>query len=272
MDFFRVILIAAAALGLCLVIFSAFAWVRWPHVQHGSSTSLKAPGLELSAGGALGIGIIGLALIIIALSFWNKGSTDSPSLPDSAHPPTPPVASPTATVSAPPAPVSNEPPPTAVKVPISPQEAATQLAVWESVRSNRNGLVEAYNLLDGTLAKWEAYMDDANGRKSFTDGMRNVTSRLKDWFPRLDALKNEYPQFQDLTAAMANSHVDRVLETADAFVDAVADSRQETNEARLLRLRPLEGALRAEMGGMVNWLTALGRTSEQRIHDLSGVK
>ena len=40
----------------------------------------------------------------------------------------------------------------------------------------------------------------------------------------------------------------------------------------MLRLRPLEGALRAEMGGMVNWLTALGRTSEQRIHDLSGVR
>ena len=52
-------------------------------------------------------------------------------------------------------------------------------------------------------------MYDAGGRKSFTDGMRTVTDRLKDWFPRLDALGNEYPQFQDLTAAIA--HVDRVL-------------------------------------------------------------
>jgi hypothetical protein len=40
----------------------------------------------------------------------------------------------------------------------------------------------------------------------------------------------------------------------------------------VLRLRPLEGALRVEMGGMVNWLTALGQTSEQRINELSGVK
>jgi hypothetical protein len=183
---------------------------------------------------------------------------------------TPPTPSGPATT--PPESAPNAPPAANPSGPISPQDAATQLAAWESVRSNRDGLVEAYNLLDGTLKNWESFMDDAGGRKSFTDGMHNVTDRLKHWFPRLDSLKNEYPQFQDLTAAMADSHVDQVLEKAGALVDAVADSRQETNEARVLRLRPLEGALRAEMGGMVNWLTALGRTSEQRIHDLSGVK
>jgi hypothetical protein len=166
-DLFRVILIAAATLGLGLVIFGVVAWVRWPHVQHGSSTSLKTFGLELSTGGALGIGVIGLALIIIALSFWNNGPTYFPLLPDSAHPPTPPVASPTAPVSAHPAPVSNEPQPTPATPSISPDEA-TQLAVWESVRSNRNGLVEACNLLDGTLANWEARMYDASGRRLLT--------------------------------------------------------------------------------------------------------
>ena len=109
MDLFRAILLIAAAVGLGLVIFSVVASVRWPHVQHGSSTSVKVFGLELSTGGALGIGVLGLALIIIALLFWNKGPTDFPSLPDSTHPPNPPIASPAAPASAPPAPVSNEP-------------------------------------------------------------------------------------------------------------------------------------------------------------------
>lgn len=56
--------------------------------------------------------------------------------------------------------------------------------------------------------------------------MRNVISCLRDWFARLEALKNEYPQFQDLTVAMTNSHVDRVLGAADALVEAVAESRR----------------------------------------------
>lgn len=167
MDLFRAILLIAAAVGLGLVIFSVVASVRWPHVQHGSSTSVKFFGLELSTGGALGIGVLGLALIIIALLFWTKGPNDLPLPPESAHPSTPTGASPTAPVSAPPAPVSNEPQPTPAPPSIG-LDAATQLAVWESVRSNGNGLVEAYNVLNGTLARWEAYMDDPSLRKAFT--------------------------------------------------------------------------------------------------------
>jgi hypothetical protein len=111
-DLFRVVLLIATTVGLGLVIFSVVASVRWPHVQHGSSTSVKVFGLELSTGGALGIGVLGLALIIIALLFWNKGPPEIPWLPDSTHPPNPPIASPAAPPSAPPAPASNEPQPT----------------------------------------------------------------------------------------------------------------------------------------------------------------
>jgi hypothetical protein len=267
-DPIHIILLLSALVGFGLIAAGVFVMLRAPNVHQHSTASVKFVGMEMTAVGPAVLIILGIVLVYLPIYSWDKVPSVIPQLPSDSTPPvrpsSPPVASPEPT----PVPTEPQPPRTA----ISPQDAATQLAVWESVRSNRNGLVEAYNILDLTLAKWEAYMDDASGRKSFTDGMRNVMSRLKDWFPRLDALKNEYPQFNDLTAAIANSHVDRVLEKAAALVDAVADSRQETSEARLLRLRPLEGALRTEMGGTANWLTALGRTSEQRIHDLSGVK
>jgi hypothetical protein len=229
-DPIHIILVLSAVAGFGLIAVGLFVMVRAPNVHQHSTASVKFVGMEMTAVGPAVLIVLGIVLVYLPIYSCDKASSVIPQSegtpPAQPSTPRPAPTAPSAT------PASAEPPPTAAKVPISPQEAATQLAVWESVRSNRNGLVEAYNLLDGILAKWEAYTNDAGGRNQFTDDMRNVTNRLNDWFPRLNSLKNEYPQFQDLTAAIANSHVDQVLEKAGALLDAVADGRQETNEVQ----------------------------------------
>jgi len=147
------------------------------------------------------------------------------------------------------------------------------LAVWESIKSDTNALVRAYNLIDLTLVNWEPNVAEPNGGpKTISEGLRRAVEQITDWFGHLSSLKNEYPQYQDISAAISNSNVDEVKRAAAAFADAVADTRQETTEQLLVRLRPLEGRLQVAMQRMAWWMTALGRTAEKRINDLSGAK
>ena len=264
MDLFRSILLIVAAVGVGLIIFGAVASVRWPHVQHGSSTSVKIFGLELSAGGALGMVVLGVVLIIIALFSWNNGPGDVPtSVPDSTHPPNPPVASPATPTSASPAPrTPNEPPPAPTKGTISPQVAAAQIGVWESVASHEDAVVNAYNSLDLALVHWETKTETVWTRDALAKGVRDAAENLVSAGQPLDKIRKEYPQLQDFAAVLSNSPADRVKQAAADFADALAQNGQETNEDRVVRLRPFAGALRVEMGAMDNWMTDLGRTAE----------
>jgi hypothetical protein len=75
----------------------------------------------------------------------------------------------------------------------------------------------------------------------------------------------------DLTAALAeDSHVGPLIQAAKAFADALTLSGQEDAEARVVRLRQLEGALSAEVERMTDWSYKLVQVANLRIKDLSG--
>ncbi len=186
-------------------------------------------------------------------------------------PPTPSGPATTPPESAPNAPTAAVPSgPTLPKA--APNDPQTQLAVWESVRDKRNELVRALDDIGEALGHWERKIDSTGGEKALSDAIRNAAGRMIHPSMRLEKLPAEYPWMPDLATALAgDSHVDPVMQAARTLADALALSGQEDAEARLVRLRPLEGKLSTEMQRMADWSNTLEQAAEVRIKDLSGV-
>ena len=121
-----------------------------------------------------------------------------------------------------------------------------------------------------TSANWELKTDSDTGRKALSDAIKNAADRMIQPAEHLANLSSEYPWMPDLTAALAEAHVGPLIQAAKAFADAVTLSGQEDADARVVRLRPLEGALSGEMERMTDWSFKLVQVANLRIKDLSG--
>jgi hypothetical protein len=72
-------LLAAMAIGLGLTSLGGIAFIKGPHPHQTPSTSVKIPGIaEMSAGGSLGLVVLGIALFAISVLLWAKVITDVP--------------------------------------------------------------------------------------------------------------------------------------------------------------------------------------------------
>jgi hypothetical protein len=133
-----------------------------------------------------------------------------------------------------------------------------------------NELVQPLDDIGEALGHWERKIDSTGSEKALSDAVRKAAGRMTQPSMRLEKLPTEYPWMPDLATALAgDSHVDPVMQAATTFADALAPSEQEDPEARLVRLRPLEGKLSTEMQRMADWSNTLERTAEVRIKDLS---
>jgi hypothetical protein len=120
-------------------------------------------------------------------------------------------------------------------------------------------------------ANWELKIDADTSRKALSDAIKNAADRMIQPAGHLTKLRSEYTWMPDLTAALVeDSHVGPLMQAAKAFANAVTLSGQEDAAARVVRLRPLEGALSAEMEQMHEWSFKLVQVANLRIKDLSG--
>jgi hypothetical protein len=188
LDTYRVILLVGAVAGLCLIIFSVVASVRWPHVQHGSSTSVKVLGLELSGGGALGIGVLGVALIVVTLLFWNKEPTEVSSAPLSQPPAAPPAA-----------PGTNAP---VIKpVALTPEqrsEIATKIDILGTSNNLHNGFAGVDRYWADTQSRWVGFVK--TDRPGFLSIIRQMREVLDGVSSKMSDLRNESREYPDIYA------------------------------------------------------------------------
>lgn len=269
-DPIRIILVLSALAGFSLIAVGVWVMVRAPNLHQHSTASVKFVGMEMTAVGPPVLIILGIFLVFLPVYFWDKVPPVVPQSPldgtASARSSSQPVP--------PPQPVSTQSPagPQSAPTPISPQDAATQLGAWGSVLPHVNELVNSYNSLDLALVSWESKAQIAGERDALSKGVRDAAGHLVSASQSLDKIREQYPQLQDLGAALSNSPAELVTQAASAFADAVSQDGSETDDVRVVRLRQLEGALRLQMGAMDKWMTNLGRTVNLRVRDLSGAK
>jgi TIR domain len=165
-----------------------------------------------------------------------------------------------------------QPWPQATPTDISPQDAATQLGAWDSVLPRVNELVNAYNSLDLALVSWESKAKLVGERDALAKGVRAAAANLLSAGEALDKIREQYPDLRDLIAALSNSPAEQLNKAGSVFADAVTQNGSEADDARIVRLRRLEGALKLQMAAMDNWMTDLGRKANLRVRDLSGIK
>jgi hypothetical protein len=235
--------------GIALVAVAVAVWLFQPRTSD-QTTKAKLPlGFEIEVQTAeLGFAVVGIVLIGLGLFSPNDSgvtppisakpgdATEAHSAHPSAQPSTaqPSAVQPSAAVTemqqAQPAPA------------LSPQEVQTQLSVWESVKSNRIALAQALLAMRDTLAYWELNIASDTSRKALSNAIKSEAGRMIQPAEDLAKLRREYPWMPDLAAALSeDSRVGPLTQAAKAFADAATLSGEEDDEARVVRLRPLDG-------------------------------
>ena len=156
---------------------------------------------------------------------------------------------------------------------LSAEDIATKMGVWESVsNSNTRELTMAYNSLDLPLSQWVDRIKTPDGRHQLYNDLINSTAAYMAASNDLDILRSEYPNYQDISDALAQPHRSELQRVAANFANAVSKIPDNPQPNFDIQLRPLAGALRREMDATQAWLTGLVRTAGQSRKLLSETK
>ena len=151
---------------------------------------------------------------------------------------------------------------------LSPEESGTRLSIWESVStSNLSLIISAYNSMDLAFARWPRLIDSVDGRKQLYQDIINTTAAFISACNKLEVLRSEYPDEQEIASALdIYPHAVTLFKASTDFSNAINSGADE------IALRPLAVAFRREMNSMKDWFTSLNRTANVRMKELSETK
>jgi hypothetical protein len=151
---------------------------------------------------------------------------------------------------------------------LKPADITILTDLWQSIETrDMNPLVEATNYLYVLQEQWPAKIK--SDKRDFLRQIVDARKMVVDSSHKLAALRDEYPQYQEIHNTLAQSYLPPLLNAIDAFNDtimALPDSLPSNYE---VTMRATSGTLKRELDAAAAWIQTARTTARMMRKELA---
>jgi hypothetical protein len=150
---------------------------------------------------------------------------------------------------------------------LSQADVSTKLAIWDSVATRHmDEFARALNQAYTVQGNWDAA--DNGNRLYFLQRFQSYRQSFVEASEKLDKLRQEYPQYVDVSEALKQPRMPDLLSAFDAFVKGYGTDADNPPEYYARTMRPLTGELKRQLDLVREWQSSLRQLATTKQKEL----
>jgi Domain of unknown function (DUF4062) len=150
---------------------------------------------------------------------------------------------------------------------LAPADVPTKLAIWDSVATRHmDEFARALNDAYTVQGNWD--ITDKSNRLYFLQRFPVYRQNLVDASEKLEKLRQDYPQYADVSEGLKQSKMPGLLNAFDAFVKGFGTDADNPPENYARTMRPLTGELKRQLDSVRDWQSSLRQQAAAKQKEL----